>query len=384
MGGPRSYQTYPTGWAWAVDTPFQWTKTVGSHFGGTRNNLVVSWPEGIKARGEIRSQFHHVIDIMPTILEVCGVPAPDVVDGIRQQRIDGVSMLTTFNNANAEGKRKTQYFELLGNRAIYHDGWIASTTPKVPPWQQKSPKGSPLDYEWELYNLEQDFSQAVNLARQYPDKLRELRNLWWQEAERNNVLPLDDRRGPMRAMRQMIAKSVNRDKYIYWGQDTSVWFRHSAPLAMRDFTIDAEITVPDEGAHGVLLASGSWFGGWSFYFDKGKPIVHHSYSQQPADQFEIASETVLPPGENKIHFSFTYDGGGRGKGGDMQILFNGKVIAQGRIERQITVTSGLGETFDIGRDTGVTVVAKGAGTKPFNGKIHKLEVTPGRLKLGPF
>jgi len=385
MGGPRSYQTYPIGWAWAVDTPFQWTKTVGSHFGGTRNGLVVSWPKGISARGEIRSQFHHVIDIMPTLLETCGVPAPDVVDGIRQQRIDGISMLPTFNDASAEGKRTTQYFELLGNRAIYHDGWIANTTPKVPPWEMKGPEGSPLDYHWELYHLEKDFSQAVNLAEQYPDKLEELRNLWWQEAERNNVLPLDDRRGAKRAISQRLRKYPGRrDKYEYWGKGISVSLPQAAPLAIRNFTIDAEITVPDEGAHGVLLASGSWFGGWCFYFDKGKPIVHHAFSQQPADQFEIVSETVLPPGDNRIRFAFTYDGGGVSKGGDMQILLNDEIIAQGRIERQITVTSGLGETFDIGLDTGVTVVAEGAGTEQFNGKIHKVEVRPGRIKLLPF
>lgn len=385
MGGPQSYQTYPTGWAWAVDTPFQWTKIVGSHFGGTRNGLVVSWPKGISTRGEIRSQFHHVIDIMPTILEACGVSAPDVVDGIRQQRIDGISMLPTFNDANAEEKRTTQYFELLCNRAIYHDGWIANTTPKVPPWQQKGPEGSPLDYQWELYNLDEDYSQAVNLATQHPGKLKELRNLWWQEAERNNVLPLDDRRGLKRAISQRLRKYPSRrDKYEYWGNGISVSSAQAAPLAICDFTIDAEITVPDEGAHGVLLASGSWFGGWCFYFDKGKAIVHHAFSQQPADQFEIASETVLLPGDNRILFAFKYDGGGTSKGGEMQILLHDEIIAQGRIERQITVTSGLGETFDIGRDTGVTVVEEGAGTKQFNGKIHKVEVIPGRVKMLPF
>jgi arylsulfatase len=384
MGGPRSYQTYPTGWAWAMDTPFQWTKTIASHLGGTRNGLVVSWLKGFAARGEIRSQFHHVTDIAPTILEACGVPAPDVVDGIRQQRMDGVSMLPTFHDPNAEERRTTQYFELLGNRAIYHEGWMANTTPKVPPWEMKSPEGSPLDYPWELYHIEDDFSQAVNLAAQHPDKLQELQTLWWQEAEKNNVLPLDDRRGAKRFIRQRLEKGSNRDKYEYWGKGISVFPHHAPLLAMRDFTIDAQITVPDEGAQGVLLASGSWFGGWSFYFDKGRPIVHHAYSQQPADQFEIASETPLPPGDNKIRFAFEYDGGGPGKGGDMQILVEGKIIARGRIEKQIIITSGVGETFDIGRDTGVTVVAEGAGTKEFNGVIHKVEVMPGRIKFLPF
>lgn len=384
MGGPRSYQTYPTGWAWAVDTPFQWTKTIGSHFGGTRNGLVVSWPKGIAARGEVRSQFHHVVDIVPTILDVCGVPAPDVVDGIRQLRMDGVSMLPTFDDADAEERRTTQYFELLGNRAIYHDGWLANTTPKVPPWETQSPEGSPLDYPWELYHIDEDFSQAVNLAAQLPDKLEELRNLWWQEVERNNVLPLDDRRGIKRVIWQRIEKGSTRDRYEYWGKGISVFSHHAPMLAMCDFTIDAEITAPDEGAHGVLLASGSWFGGWSFYFDKGRPIAHHAFSQQPEDQFEIAAERVLPPGDNRIRFAFEYDGGGTGKGGNMQILFNGEVIAQGRVERQIIISSGVGETLDIGRDTGVPVVSEGAGTKEFNGEIHKVEVIPGRIEAMPF
>jgi arylsulfatase len=185
-------------------------------------------------------------------------------------------------------------------------------------------------------------------------------------------------------MRQRLEKYTKRDKYEYWGKDISVAFAQAAPMAICDFIIDAEITVPDEGAHGVLLATGSWFGGWCFYFNKSKPIVHHAFSQQPADQSEIVSETALPSGKNKIRFAYTYDGGGMGKGGDMQILFNDEIIAQGRIEQQITVTSGLGETFDIGRDTGVTVVEEGAGTKPFNGEIHKVEITPGRIKMMPF
>jgi len=380
MGGPRSYQLYPTGWAWAMDTPFQWVKQVASHFGGTRNGLVVSWPNGITARGEIRSQFHHLIDIMPTILEVSGIPAPDVVDGIRQQRIDGISMLYTFNDADAQDERKTQYFELLGYRAIYHDGWMASTTPKLAPWQWENPEGSPLDYQWELYNIEEDFSQADNLARKHPDKLNELCDLWWQEAERNNVLPLDHSKGVKRALRVMLEKGVSRDTYTYWGDDTSVWVCNAPRLFMCDFTIDAKITVPDEGADGVLLSFGNWFGGWSFYFDQGKPVVHHAYTQQPKDQFVIASDTVLPAGENTLRFSFKYDGGGMGKGGDMQIIYNDNVIARGRIERQVSATP-LGETFDIGRDTGGTVVEDGAGTRRFNGKINKVEVKPGRVKL---
>jgi arylsulfatase len=384
MGGPMSYQTYPTGWAWSVDAPFQWTKTVGSHLGGTRNGMVVSWPAGIEASGEIRTQFHHVIDVMPTVLDATGITAPEVVDGVRQQRMDGVSMLYTFDNPAAEDRRTIQYFELFGNRAIYHDGWMASTTPRIPPWTWDDPSGTPDDsYEWELYHLAQDYSQGSNLAAELPEKLAEMRALFWAEAERNNVLPLDDRRSPLRVVDRYLSSWGKRDEYLFWGPDTSVPFAEAPPLFARDFTITADVTV-EEGANGVLLGFGSWFGGWSLYLDGGHPVIHHALNQRAEDRTEIRSGAALPAGRSTLEARFDYDGGGIGKGGMMDILVNGEVVTTGRIEKTITVVAGLGETFDIGADKGVPVAANPAGQVPFEGEIHSLRVEPGPLGLLPF
>jgi arylsulfatase len=357
MGGPKSYQTYPIGWAWALDTPFQWTKTVGSHLGGTRNGMVVSWPARINASGEIREQFHHVIDILPTVLDATGVQAPDVVDGIRQQ---------PFDDEQAADQRTTQYFELFGNRAIYHDGWMASTTPRIPPWTWDDPSGTPDDsYDWELYDLSSDFSQGNNLATEMPDKLLEMQTLFWVEAERNNVLPLDD------------------DEYVFHGPEVSMPFAEAPPLFARDFTITADITV-EEDTSGVLIGFGSWFGGWSFYLNEGIPVVHHAFSQRPEDQFEIMSWEALPIGRSTLTFKFDYDGGGFLKGGNMEILIDGESVMTDRIDRTVTVVAGLGETFDIGADLGVPVVDNVTGQTPFQGKIHTIKVVPGPLGLLPF
>jgi arylsulfatase A-like enzyme len=387
MGGPLSYETYPTGWAWAIDTPLQWTKTVGSHFGGTRNGLVVSWPARIKNVGSLRSQFHHVIDILPTVLEATGVQAPTVVDGIRQQRMDGISMVYTFDDASAEGRRKTQYFELLGNRAIYHDGWVACTTPQVPPWSMESPKGDvATSYEWELYNVANDFSEGHNLAAQYPEKLAELQQLFWEEAERNNVLPLDDSRGGARAMMRHLAEARTAipRAYVYFSKDTSVAASKAPPLFARDFRIVADVTTGEGQRNGVLLAYGSWFGGWSFYLNDGVPVAQHAFSQQPKDQAVITGNRTVPPGPATVEFVFKYDGGGIGKGGEMHILINGEEVGAGRIEKEVTVVAGLGETFDIGRDTGVPVAQVPAGQKRFDGEIRRVEVKPGSFKFLPF
>lgn len=384
MGGPKSYQVYPIGWAWALDAPLQWTKTIGSHLGGTRNGLVVSWPAGIEARGEIRNQFHHVIDILPTVLEATGLATPDVVDGMRQQRVDGVSMLYSFHDANATDRRRTQYFELFGNRAIYHDGWMASTTPRIPPWTWDDPSGTPDDsYEWELYDLRADFSQGRNLAMEMPDKLTEMQALFWAEAERNNVLPLDDRRSPLRVVDRYLANWGKREEYVFFGKDISLPFAEAPPLFARDFTITMDIEAL-AGASGVLLGFGSWFGGWGFYLDEGVPVVHHAFSQRPGDQYETRVPQALPAGTIKLVFDFDYDGGGLGKGGTMTISVNGKAVASGRIERTVTVVAGLGETFDIGADRGVPVVDSSTGQIPFEGKILRLEVSPGNLGLLPF
>jgi arylsulfatase len=387
IGGPRTSPNYPAGWAWALNTPHQWAKTVGSHFGGMRNSMVVSWPARIAEAGTIRSQFHHVIDVLPTVLEATGVPAPTVVDGIRQQRIDGVSMLYSFEDAEAVGRRTTQYFEMLGNRAIYHEGWIASTTPRVAPWAMDGPDGDvATSYTWELYDLSRDFSQARDLAAERPEKLAELEQLFWEEAERNNVFPLDDSRGPTRARRGRIVEAMAappRD-YVYRGQEISVADANAPSLVARDFKIVAELESGEGRPSGVLVAHGSWFGGWSFYLDDGVPVAHHAVSQQSGDQFVLVADRALPPGASTVEFVFDYDGGGFRKGGEMRIRIDGEDAGTLRVERQIVVVAGLGETFDVGRDTGVPVASEPAGRRPFEGEIRRLEVEPGSLEILPF
>jgi arylsulfatase A-like enzyme len=380
MGGPDSYQNYPAAWAWAMNTPFQWTKAVGSYLGGVRNGLVVSWPQSINASGEIRDQFHHVIDVLPTVLEAAGIEPPKVVDGIRQQRIDGISMLPSFNQPAAQG-RDTQYFELYANRAIYHQGWMASTRPVVVPWKQDYPGGNPIaDYQWELYHLEDDYSQSRDLASGNPAKLDELKALWWTQAEQNNVLPLDDRRGAARAWERFVRYWGKSEESVFRGNQVSVMWAAAPPLFARDFSVTARIS-PQQTANGVILAVGSWFGGWSFYLDQGRPVAYHAFSLRPEDRFIIKSETVIGEGPYEVEFRFKYDGGGIGKGGNLSIYGNGTLLTEGRIDRTISIPAGLGETMDTGRDTGVPVSKTAAGQTPFEGEIREIRVRTGRLSV---
>ena len=372
MGGPDSYEIYPVGWAWATNSPFQWTKQVGSHLGGTRNGMVISWPSHIKDMGGIRSQFAHVNDIMPTILEAAGVAMPDVVDGVPQQRVDGTSLVYSFDAPRAPERHDRQYFELLGNRAIYDHGWMASTTPGRLPWKSGGSGGLPTDYKWELYDLDHDFSQAHDLAAREPQRLAALQALWLEEARRNNVLPLDDRQGTARAMGARPPQAMPRS-YVYWGGDLSVAQSKAPPINLRSFTIDAEVTIPPAGAKGVLIASGSEFGGWSFLFEDGRPVVVEAASQKPEDRFRIAAAGALAPGRAMLRYDYALDGR-PGAGGTLRISVNGREVASGRIGRTGYVAAGLGETFDIGRDTGATVV-RAADTR-FNGAIARIEVTP--------
>ena len=384
MGGPESYQNYPAGWAWAMNSPFQWTKSVGSHLGGTRNGLIVSWPAGIAATGEVRDQYHHVIDIMPTALDAAGIEPPEVVDGIVQQRIDGISMRESFKNPQAHG-RQTQYFELYANRAIYQQGWLANTRPVVLPWQQDYSGGDPLsDYSWELYELDKDYSQATDLAEQFPERLDVMKQLWWETAKNNNVLPLDDRRGAARVWERFLRYWNTGKESVFRGKQVSATWAVAPPLFARDFTITADLSTESASANGVILAMGSWFGGWSFYLDEGRPVAYHAFSQRPEDQFIVRSERRFGAGSFQLEFRFKYDGGGIAKGGTMTILGNGDIIAQGRVERTISIPAGLGETMDTGRDTGVPVTSAVAGQTNFEGEIDEVRVHSGKLSLIPF
>ncbi len=371
MGTEDSYQLYPVGWAWATNSPFQWTKQVGSHLGGTRNGMVISWPARIKDKGGIRTQFGHVNDIMPTILEAAGVPAPDVVNGVKQQKVDGVSLVYSFDSAKTPERHVRQYFEMLGNRAIYDHGWMASTTPGRLPWEDKAANGGlPTGYKWELYNLNVDFSQAHDLAQKEPQRLAAMEAAWDEEAKANNVYPLDDRQGAARAMgKQMTMLS----RYVYWGSDISVAQSKAPPLNYMPFVLNADIVIPEGGARGVLVAVGSQFGGWSFGFDQGKPFVQHNASQKPEDRFRIEAGQPIAAGSHRLTYRYVPTGA-FGKGGNMTILLDGQEIASGKIGRTALVAAGLGETFDTGRDTGAPVVKMPEGTE-FNGKIDKIEVT---------
>jgi len=383
LGGPSTHAHYPSAWAWATNTPFQWVKQVASHLGGTRNGLVVSWPDRIKATGELRTQFAHVIDIMPTILEAIGIEQPKIVNGVEQQRVDGISIAYTFDEASAPGRRQTQYFEMLGNRAIYHDGWMASTTPIRAPWDfsWKRKSGASTEYDWELYDLRNDYSQAHNLADKNPQKLKEMQALWMREAKRNNVLPIDDSVQERLGLetRDLAMRELT---YVYWGGDISLAPSVAPPLAGRSFSIEAEVVLPKEKAQGVILATGGKFAGWSFFLKDGKPMVHHAFTQQPKDQFRIAAMRPLPSGPVSLKFDFNYDGGGAGKGGTMRISANGKEVASGRIERTI-IWTGVGESLDIGMDTLDPVTLDYQGKDRFNGEIRKVELKLSKVSTAP-
>jgi arylsulfatase A-like enzyme len=389
LGSDRTYNHYPIGWAHAMDAPFQWTKQVASHFGGTRNALVINWPKRIKAGGEIRSQFHHVIDIVPTILEAAGVQAPLLLNGTPQKPIEGVSMAYSFDDAKAPTRHTTQYFEMTANRAIYHDGWIASTTPARLPWETLGAAPDPDDYQWELYNLADDFSQAKNVARENPQLLRDMQARFLIEAVKYNVLPLDssfaDRMDP--AIRPNLLRG--HTDFTYYPGMIRIPEANSPDLHNKSFRIVADVEIPDTGADGVLATQGGRFGGWSLLVFDGKPMFAYAstnqdgakYPKQRADKTRITGPEKLTPGRHTIDFDFRYDGGGLGKGGLGTLAVDGKKIAESRIEQ----TSPLGkfsldESFDVGQDTGTPVIDDYEPKMPFkfSGTLEKVEI-----KLGP-
>ena len=376
LGAAETYSNYSVGWAWALDCPFRWTKQIASHLGGIRNGLVVSWPNRIKGGGQVRSQFTDVNDVTPTILEAAGIPAPKTVYGVSQQPMDGTSFAYTFDAPDAPERHNTQYFEIYGAIGFYHDGWFLNTAINRLPWENL-PRYP--ETKWELYNLKADYSQAHDLAAAQPAKLTEMKALWDAEAKRNNVYPIDQRFGSARALSSLapLRKQLSRTSFTYWGADTSVDPWAGPSFAARSFTIDADIVVPKGGGSGVVVATGSWFGGWSFYLDKGRPVAFEAFSHKPEDKFSVAAKAPLKPGPAKLSYSFTSDGGLMA-GGTMRIALNGQPIAEGRIGRTLLMTAGLGETFDIGRDTAVPVLRYDRPGGAFDGTINRVDV-----KLGP-
>lgn len=372
LGGPDTYLGYPVGWAFATGTPFPWVKQVASHLGGVRNGMVVSWPGGIAKPGEIRSQYHHVIDVLPTVLEVTGIPAPETVDGVSQQPIDGTSMLYSFNAGNAPSERNTQYYEILGNRGIYHDGWLANTRPRNMPWQIAEVRGgSDVDgYTWELYNLEEDFSQSRDLAQEYPGKLAELQAIFDREARRYQVYPVHDTGAMSRVQKLMMVPGAPRmfvPRKTLWGPDIRLSLATAPPIFMLPFTLEADIEIPEGGADGVIVAAGSRFGGWSFYLEEGVPVATASVSPLPGGASRIATGEPLVAGRHKLRYELD-------PSGDLRILVNGELRGSGKVERRPHVMAGGGETFDTGRDSNDPVTLGYTDEGEFSGIIHRVDV----------
>jgi len=348
FGTPRAYNHYAVGWAHALDTPYQWTKQVASHWGGTRNGLVVHWPRAIASRGEIRSQFHHVIDVAPTILEVAGIPQPTAVHGIEQQPIEGVSMAYSFDDASAAERREMQYFEVFCNRGIYHGGWTAVTRHSTP-WVIE-PLPSFEDDVWELYDTSTDWSQANDLAAEMPEKLAELQQLWLAEAKKHNVLPLDDRRverfNADLAGRPQLVRGHSQLLFGGMGRLTE-----SSVLNVknRSHSVTAEVVVPESGAEGVIVAQGGAFGGWVLYTRGGRLKYCHNFIG--LRRFTVESEGAVPAGTHQLRMEFAYDGGGVAKGGTVSLYVDGALVGEGRVEATVPLIFSGDETTDLGHDT---------------------------------
>jgi len=380
LGAPSTYNHYAAGWAVAGDTPFAWTKQVASSYGGTRNGMVVHWPKGVKAKGEVRPQWHHVIDIAPTILEAAGLPEPKAVNGVAQAPIEGVSMLGSFNDAKAKDNHLTQYFEIFGNRAIYHDGWLAGTVHKAP-WEQK-PRASLENDVWELYDTRADFSLANDLAGKDPAKLKEMQDLFMKEAQKYNVLPLDDR-----TLERFNAALVGRPDLMAGRTSLTVYEGMTGMsenvfinTKNRSHTITAEVEIPKGGANGVVLAQAGRFGGWSLYLKDGKPTYHYNFLGLA--RFTIAAKDPVPAGKATIRYEFAYDGGGLAKGGLGTIFVNDRKVAEGRIERTQPMVFSGDEGADVGED-GETPVTEDYGIAApykFTGRIHKVTIDIKEMK----
>jgi len=392
-GTDKTYNHMSIGWAWAFDTPFSWTKQIVSHFGGTRQGMAISWPAVIRDKGGIRSQFHHVIDIVPTILEAAHIQEPKVVDGIPQSPIEGVSMLYTFDkaNANAASTHTTQYFEMFGDRAIYHDGWIASTTVMRPPWITVAPKVGVLDYPWELYDLGNDWTQYEDVAARYPDKLKELQALFWQEADKYQVKPLDAS-VVERIITPRPSLSAGRTEFSWIRPITGVPNGDAPSLLNTSYTFKAEIEVPQGGAEGMIITQGGRFAGYGFYLVRSKPVFLWNLVDLKRVRWEGPE---LSPGKHVLEFDFHYDGlgtatmafgsfSGIGQGGTGVLKVDGNAVATQKMEHTIPFILQWDESLDIGSDTGTPVNdADYQVPFAFTGKIDRVTLRIERPQLTP-
>ena len=371
LGGPESYNHYAVGWAHAMNTPYQWTKQVASHFGGTRNGTIVHWPKGIKAKGEVRNQFCHCIDVAPTILEAAGIPEPVSVDGIMQDPIEGVSMRFAFDDAKAAERHETQYFEIMGNRGIYHKGWTA-VTKHYTPWIM-APRPALDDDVWELYDTTKDWSQSKDLSKENPKKLHELQRLWLIEATRYKVLPIDDRMfekvNPDTAGRPVLLKGKSQ---VLFGGMGHLSENCVLNLKNKSHSVTANIVVPEKGAEGVIIAQGANIGGWSLYAKEGK--LKYCYNWSGLKCF-IVDGGKIPAGERQVRMEFKYDGGGLGKGGVATLFVDGQKAGEGKIEATLATIFSADDGLDVGEDTGAPVSPEyGSSHNAFNGEIKGVQL----------
>jgi arylsulfatase A-like enzyme len=372
FGGPDAYNHYAVGWAHAMDTPYQWTKQVASHWGGTRNGTIVHWPNGIKAKGEIRSQFHHVIDIAPTILEAAGLPAPTIVNSVQQAPLEGVSMVYAFDDTTAAERRETQYFEMFCNRGIYHKGWTAVTRHGVP-WLGAYKRAFDDDV-WELYDTNTDWTQSKDLAKENPEKLAELQRLFLIEATKYSVLPLDDR-----TFERFNADLAGRPQLVVG--DSQILFGGMARLSEssivvthnKSYSLTAEIEVPESGASGVIVAIGGSIGGWSLYALNGK--LKHCYNFFGIERYIAEGSQPIPAGTHQVRMEFAYDGGGLAKGGNVSLFVDGNKDGEGRVEQTVPMLFSADETCDVGKETGSAVSPDyGPTGNEFSGKVNWVQI----------
>jgi arylsulfatase A-like enzyme len=373
FGTPAAYNHYAVGWAHAMDTPYQWTKQVASHWGGTRNGTIVHWPARIQARGEVRNQFHHVIDIAPTVLEVAGLPQPTMVNSVQQQPLHGTSMTYSFDDADAADRHTTQYFEMFCNRGIYHQGWTAVTRHSTP-WDPTSPLPAFADDVWELYGPE-DWTQANDLANENPQKLAELQQLFLLEASKYNVFPLDDRRverfNPDLAGRPQLIRG--RSQLLFGGMgrlsENSV-----VNIKNKSHAVTAQVLVPEGGAEGVMISQGGAFGGWSLYAtDDGRPA--YCYNLFGLQRFKVYGDQPIPAGEHQVRAEFAYDGGGLGKGGTVTLYVDGAKAGEGRVEATVPMAFSADETTDVGSDSATPVSDDyGPKTSAFTGRVRWVQI----------
>jgi arylsulfatase len=374
FGTPAAYNHYAVGWAHAMDTPYQWTKQVASHWGGVRNGTIVRWPNGIEAKGEIRNQFSHVIDVAPTILEAAHLPAPTFVNGIQQAPLQGVSMAYTFDDAGADERHTSQYFEMFVNRGIYHQGWTAVTRHSTP-WVMAPPRAIEDDV-WELYGPD-DWTQARDIAAEQPDRLAHLQRLFLIEAAKYNVLPLDDRR--VERFNADLAgrpQLIRGNSQVLFGGMGRLTENSVVAMKNKSYSVTADVVVPTGGGSGTIVSMGGAFGGWSIYLHEGRPA--HCYNLFGLQRFKIHGDEPVPAGEHQIRVEFTYDGGGLGKGGSFALFTDGRQVADGRVGATVPMIFSGDETTDVGGDSGTPVTDDLAeGQTTFTGRVRWVQIDIG-------